>query len=140
MDHEDRVICARASDAAEKISAKNPELLRSHTSVLLNRLTRSKHKEVRWHVAQMLPRLPLSPKQQQRAVKVLERYLIDDSSIVKTFAMQSLYELTLCNQKLRDSVWLHIAELSEIGTPAMRAGARKLLTLMERKSASRRSR
>ena len=133
MGHEDRVICARASDAAEKISAKNPALLNSHMSGLLNRLARSKYKEVRWHVAQMLPRLPLSAKQRQRAVETLERFLIDDSSIVKTFAMQSLYELTLRHQNLRASVRLHLAELCETGTPAMRARSRKLLALMDRK-------
>jgi HEAT repeat protein len=132
MDHENRVVCARASDAAEKISAKNPALLSSHAPALLNRLARSKHKEVRWHVAQMLARLPPSAKRLKRAVQVLERYLIDDSSIVKTCAMQSLYELASRNQHLRASVRLHITELSETGTPAMRARARKLLVLMQR--------
>jgi hypothetical protein len=130
MSHEDRAVAARAADAAEKLSAVNPALLNSHVTSLLNRLARSEYKEIRWHVAQMLPRLPLSSAQARRAVRLLERYLIDESSIVKTCAMQSLYELALRYPRLRESVRLHIDELSETGTPAMRARGRKLLALM----------
>ena len=50
----------RAADAVEKITARRPELLRPHKRRLLTELALIPQQEVRWHVAQMLPRLSLS--------------------------------------------------------------------------------
>jgi HEAT repeat protein len=50
-------------------------------------------KEVRWHVAQLLPRLALTPRQQTQAVALLRGLLDDGSRIVRTFAMQALADL-----------------------------------------------
>jgi hypothetical protein len=83
--------------------------------------------EVRWHVAQMLPRLGLSEAEQAQAVEILLDYLNDKSKIVKTFAMQALADLAEREAKLRPQVSKLLAKLTETGSPAMKSRGRKLL-------------
>lgn len=70
--------------------------------------------------------------ERHRAAKVLQRYLEDRSSIVKTFAMQGLSDLALEDAALRSMVTELIRPLTRTGTPAMRARGRKLLLQLER--------
>lgn len=117
----------RSADAVEKITARNPEYLQPHREMLIGKVARLEQKEVRWHVAQMLPRIEWNEAERQQAVDVLMEYLNDRSSIVKTFAMQALADLTQQSPELKPAVMLHLRELTVIGTPAMKARGRKLL-------------
>lgn len=60
---DDPVIRMRAADALEKASRRCPERLVPHKGALLGELAEIEQHEVRWHVAQMLPRLPLNPQE-----------------------------------------------------------------------------
>lgn len=51
---------------------------------------------------------------------------------VKTNAMQALYDLAERHEALRSVVLLHIKELVDIGTPAMKARGKKLLARLKR--------
>lgn len=75
----------------------------------------------------MIPRLELSARERLVAVDILFDYLRDRSSIVKTFAMQGLADLVVKDPSLRKKLLPLLQELTEIGTPAMRARGRKLL-------------
>ena len=90
---DDPLIGMRAADAVEKITARRPELLRPHKHRLLTELAFIPQQQVRWHVAQMLPRLSLSPLERRQAAEILESYLDDESSIVRTCAMEALADL-----------------------------------------------
>jgi len=131
MSLDDALVRMRCADAAEKITALHPEYLRSHKRTLIEDLSRIEQKEVRWHVAAMLARLPLGAKEQERVIGILLAYTNDRSSIVKTVAMQALADLAARDQKLRPLVRRHIEELSAIGTPAMRARGKHLLPELE---------
>ncbi|MEE9288494.1 MAG: hypothetical protein V3U69_02775 [Bacteroidota bacterium] len=87
------IIRMRSADAEEKITAERLEFLRPYKKKLIQRVATIDHQQVRWHVAQMLPRLELSKKERADAVEILVAYLDDRSSIVKTFAMQALADL-----------------------------------------------
>ena len=50
----------RAADAAEKITCRRPDLLVACKQRLLDEIAAVPQQEVRWHVAQMLPRLALT--------------------------------------------------------------------------------
>ena len=54
-------------------------------------------------------------------------YLRDSSSIVKTFAMQALVDLTTQAPEFRPAVLRQLQKLTVRGTPAMRARGRKLI-------------
>jgi hypothetical protein len=78
----------------------------------------------------ILPRLQLTASECRR-VAILQSYLADKSSIVKTFAMQGLIDLTGQCASSRPTVIDLIRTLTRTGTPAMRARGRKLLQKLE---------
>lgn len=131
----DPLVRMRAADAIEKISAQRPELLRPFKKRLLEIAGKSEQQEVRWHAALMIPRLALTARERALAVDILFDYLRDRSSIVKTFAMQGLASLAGTDSALRVRILPLLEELTEIGTPAMRARGRKLLRHLNRERA-----
>jgi hypothetical protein len=126
---ENSAVRMRAADALEKISCEQPRLLAPFRSELLGLMAETTQQELRWHLAQMAPRMSLASPQRRRAMAILESYLSDRSSIVKTFAMQGLWELSLLEPSLRAGVIETIRQLTRSGTPAMRARGRNLLKL-----------
>jgi hypothetical protein len=98
------VVRMRAADAVEKVTADHSELLRRYEVALLGPVARIEQQEVRWHVAQMLPRLDLGAEERDVAVAILMGYLQDRSKIVKTSAMQALADLALADARLRKGV------------------------------------
>src|SRR5271156_980989 len=125
--NDDPVLRMRAADAAEKVSAKKPRLLDRHKAELLGLLAEAEQIELRWHLAQMIPRLRLTASERQRAREALEGYLDDRSSIVKTFALEGLAELARSDVALSPHVKQLLLNAVHRGTPAMKARARKLL-------------
>lgn len=123
----DPVVRMRAADAVEKITRQRPELLRPWKRPLLEQISALDEKEVRWHVAQMIPRLNLTFSEKEAAVQILMGYLADKSSIVKTFSMQALSDLAERDERLRAQLMPLIEQLTHTGTPAMRSRGRKLL-------------
>ena len=128
---DDPLIGMRAADAVEKVTARRPELLRPHKRRLLSELALIPQQEVRWHVAQMLPRLSLSALERRQAAAIAESYLGDRSGIVRTCAMQALAELAADDAELRAGVIPLLRRLTSEGTPAMRARGRKLLAELD---------
>jgi hypothetical protein len=124
---DDPLIRMRAADAVEKITALHPEYLQPYKNQFIEQVAHISQQEVRWHVAQMLPRLGLSEAEQAQAVEILLDYLNDKSKIVKTFAMQALADLAEREAKLRPQVSKLLAKLTETGSPAMKSRGRKLL-------------
>lgn len=125
--NDDPLVRMRAADAAEKVTVTRPELLNPHKQELLGLLAEVEQIELRWHLALMVPRLELIGPERQRAVTSLQRYLEDRSSIVKTFALQGLADLTRQDSSLRELARRAIEESLQTGTAAMKARARKLL-------------
>ncbi len=128
----DPLIRMRAADASEKVTRKHPELLTPFKKELLGLMTEATEQELRWHLAVMVPRLPLSAKEHQLVISSLNTYLEDRSSIVKTFALQGLADLAQNDSSIRPNVVETLREATRNGTPAMRARSRKLLLRLER--------
>jgi hypothetical protein len=124
----DALIRMRAADAIEKVTRTHPELLQPWKQALLEVVSALPQKEVRWHVAQMLPRLSLTRGEQKRVVRILMGYLADVSSIVKASSMQALVNLSERDGRLLPQVRPLIERLARTGTPAMRSRGRKLLS------------
>jgi hypothetical protein len=117
----------RAADAVEKITAHHPEYLQPYKTQLIEQVAPIKQQEVRWHVAQILPRLRWNEAEQSQVVKILVSYLDDSSKIVKTFSMQALADLAEQDAGLRPQVMKLLTELTQTGSPAMQSRGRKLL-------------
>jgi vesicle coat complex subunit len=131
----DTRVCMRAADALEKLSREQAVFLQSYTTHLLGLLAETTQQEVRWHLAVILPRLRLTNAEAHRVAKILQFHLQDQSSIVKTSAMQGLADLTNQYGSLRPDVLDLIRALTRTGTPAMRARGRKLLKKLESENA-----
>src|SRR5258708_5310371 len=129
---EDALVRMRATDAAEKVTRTNRELLRPYKKELLGLLAEATEQELRWHLAAMVPRLALNEKEKQVAMSCLNRYLEDRSSILKTVALHALAEFSHGDRKIRPGVIETLRESARSGTPAMKARGRKLLVLLER--------
>jgi len=124
---ENPIIKMRASDAMEKASIEHPEYLLPFKKQLMEVANNSEQKEVRWHMAQILPRLNLNHKENIAVIDILLTYLSGNSSIVNTFVMQAFANIAKTDEKLRPSLLAHISELTTEGTPAMKARGKKLL-------------
>jgi hypothetical protein len=125
--HDDPVVRMRCADVAEKVSVVHPDWLQPHRRALVSFAELVQEKEVRWHMAQMLPRLKLSAARRRAVIALLFKYLDDGSAIVKTFSMQALFDMSESDAVLRARVLPVIEAALETGSGAMRSRARKLL-------------
>jgi hypothetical protein len=123
----DRLIAMRASDALEKASQERPEMLAPHTRQLLVLAGATRQQEVRWHLAQILPRLPLDAAEADAAARLLEIYLSDKSQIVRVFSLQALTDLSDARPAQREHVVALLRAHLETGGPAVRSRCRRLL-------------
>jgi hypothetical protein len=98
--HPDTLVRMRAGDALEKVSRKRPEWVRPMRRELLNLAALTQEQGLRWHLAQLLPRLGLGQGDQRLYAAVLRRYLRDPSAIVRVSAMQGLADLAATDPSL----------------------------------------
>ena len=124
---QERLVRMRAADAAEKVTRKHPELLVGYKKELLGLMNQAEEPELRWHLAAMVPRLPLNARERRRTVVGLNSYLRDRSSIVRTFALQGLTDLAHHDPEIQAQVIEILRSSVKTGTPAMKARSRKLL-------------
>ena len=129
---EDPGVVNRAADALERLSHHLPTVLVPWKGPLLGLLAEATQNKLRWNLALIVPRLPLSVSECRRAASVLQSYLEDRSSIVKTLALQGLADLTCHEPALLPEVLDLLRTLGRSGTPAMRARSRHLLKRLER--------
>ncbi len=127
----------RAADAVEKLTRDDSPLsvrvLEKWKAELIELMAEARFNKLKWNLALILPRMKLSRAECRAVAQILEtQYLVDSSSIVKTFALHSLADLTWQNSEMCDDVVeiLHIHGRS--GTAAMRARSRILLKEIER--------
>ena len=133
---DDPIIRMRSADAIEKITVEHPEYLPPYKEKLIRQVAAIEQQEVRWHVAQMIPRLELSDQERTEGVEILMNYLDDKSKIVVTFSMQALADLALGDTDLRPRVIETLEQLTATGSPAMRSRGRKLLRSMSQSDAT----
>jgi len=124
---EDSLVRMRAADAAEKVTRNNRKLLQPYKKELLGLMIEAQEKELRWHLAVMVPRMELTIKEGAGVMNVLSAYLGDKSSIVKTFALQGMADLAAVEPSLQSRVIEILQEASRNGSAAMKTRSRKLL-------------
>lgn len=92
---EDRIVALRAADAVEKITRFNPLYIAKHKQELLVCGYKINNKEIKWHIAQMLPRLCLNTGEAANVWQLLFNWAMDktNSNIVRVNAIQGLFEL-----------------------------------------------
>ena len=127
LDHPDAVVRMRSADAVEKATRDAATLLVPHKRRLLRLLERAPQQEVRWHLAQIVPRLELTKQERVRAVAQLTRYLGDTSNIVRVCALPALADLSQQDGTLRAHVEATARALLRCAAPSLVARSRKVL-------------
>ena len=127
MEGEDEVLRMRCADAAEKISISRPDWFVPLRSRLLRLARTSVQQELRWHIAQMLPRIGLDASQRDVAITILLEYLRDRSRIVTTSSMTSLFEFAREDPPLQRKLGPILERFLAHGSAAERSRAGRLL-------------
>jgi len=124
---EDPLVRIRSADAVEKITERHPEYLEPYKKKIIRTLSKIDQQEVRWHLAQMFPRLRLTSRERDILVDILLEFLKDKSTIVQVFSMQALADFAEQDENLRGRVIALIKDLTLKGSAAVKSRGRKLL-------------
>ena len=130
LDHTDALVRMRAADALEKISRTQPAALEPHRHDLLRLATTTTQASLRWHLAQLIPRLPLATAERRAMFNVFKGYLDDKSAVVKATAMQAMTDFAFADPALRRIVIPLLRALVARGTPAVRVRGSWLLEIL----------
>ena len=128
----DPVIRIRTADAVEKISLVRPDLIKPYKKTLIQLAGDTDQQEIRWHMAQILPRLTLKPADRKIIVDVLYAYLSDKSKIVVTFTLQALTDFAAQDKSLKPRIIRVLEDFANTGSPAIKNRSRKLLTMLNK--------
>ena len=123
----DSALAEPASRDLRKLAISDPSSVQSLSKDILNLVMVCPDLRIRGNLIIVLGELPFSRVQRAAAVDWLLERVCDASPLTRTFALQSLMDLSAKDPSLRRRVLTIAAEFAENGTAAMRARARKLL-------------
>ena len=131
--HADRKIVMRAADAIEKITFDQERYLAPHKKAMLVLFYSPQPIEVKWHLALLVPRLPLTNMEVEKAWAQLSQWALnkEESRIVRVNAIQALSLLVS-----RYHNYLHffkelLQAIEKENVPSISARIRKLRKTMD---------
>jgi len=126
--HHERPLVMRAADAVEKITARHNEFLNPHKTQLLSLLKSAINKELKWHVAQLLPRLNLDEQEVHEVWSTLSYWVQNpnESKIVRVNSLQGLHDLVQRFPMLKEEFERVIHKIEREPIPSLQARIRKL--------------
>jgi hypothetical protein len=126
--HEDRLVVMRAADTIEKITINNPQYLTNHKSEIFELCNVANDKELKWHLALLIPRLHLDNSEFGKAWNTLTKWAKDktNSRIVRVNSIQGLFEMMKQKSELEKDFSLTLAELEKESVPSINDRIRKL--------------
>ena len=128
LEHEDSLVRMRVAYAISKVADERPDLLLPYKDRLIDRLADPECGHLcRACLLEALRKLEPTPDDVDLLKDLLLGFLHSESSIVKTFSLQLLFDFAEADPALRPEVMPLLWDALERGTPAMRARARKLL-------------
>lgn len=126
--HENRLIVMRAADAIEKVTLHNPQYLTKHINEIIELCNTAKDKELKWHLALLIPRLNLKNMEFDNGWKTLNMWAKDkdNSRIVRVNSIQGLYEMTKQQSKTEKDFWIIVDEIERENIPSINARINKI--------------
>lgn len=112
-----------AADSAEKISRRHPEYLQKHQLKILDLCHNATFSGLKWHLALMLPRITWNTDESGIVWNILMNWASDrnESRIVRTNSIQSLYELLKQFPELERDFQLIVQEIYQENIPSINA-------------------
>ena len=133
----DRLVVMRSADAVEKITQTHPEYLDSHKNELLELFQTANYIELKWHLAQLIPRLiirlKLSEEETGAAWNKLIQWAMDNSGsrIVRVNSMQALFDIQKQYPELQKDFTNTLSKLDRENIPSLVARIKKLRKQMK---------
>jgi hypothetical protein len=126
--HHERTLVMRAIDAVEKVTLIHPVFLRPHKFQLLSVLKSAEHKELKWHVAQLVPRTELTEDELKDVWHIFTYWVLNknESKIARVNALQALFDLSKGNPLLMDEFNKIIHPIEHEMIPSLQARIKKL--------------
>lgn len=122
----------RAADALERVSRVHAAGLAPHVERLLTEAAAIDQTEVRWHLAQTMPRLTLDDDQRRRAAALLTDWFENSPSrIVKASALQAVVDLAETHPDLRATSADMLGRAMRSDLPSLAERARRILKPFE---------
>ncbi len=122
----------RAADSLERVSRGNPAWLDPHVDRLLTDAVAIEQVEVRWHIAQIIPRLTLTGERRRRAARLLADWFEHSHSrIVQASALQAVVDLAERDADLRTMAADLLGQAMRSGVPSLADRARRILKPFE---------
>lgn len=132
-----RPVAMRAIDAVEKITRTRTEYLLGHEQQLMQFARTTDNKEIKWHLAQLIPRMTLLPAQLSRAFNLLNYWAGNphESRIVRVNSLEGMYQLCRKSNSKRTMLRLRRAvdKFERSLYPSLAARARKIRRLMQKR-------
>ena len=126
--HKSRLVVMRAAEAIEKITINNPQYMVKRKKNIFELCDTAKNKELKWHLALLLPRLCLDNKELDRAWSILTNWAKDkkNSRILRVNSIQGLFELLSLNGDLIRDFKLTLTEVEKENIPSINARIRRI--------------
>ncbi|MEM8987474.1 MAG: hypothetical protein AAGC95_12205 [Pseudomonadota bacterium] len=124
----DATVKSHAAHALMQVAKADPDVLQAHVDRIFKEMGPDTQWEVREQFSKIVARLQLTKEQGKEAARLFSLYMKDKSSIVRTCALQGVYDLAEAGLYPRDKAKDFISHpLAHGGSKAMAARARKLL-------------
>jgi len=126
--HHERALAMKAADAVEKITREKPHYLKPHKAQLMSLLRSAVNKEIKWHVAQLIPRIDLTQNELKDVWGILTHQTQNpnESKIVRVNSLQALYELSVRFAELKSTFEHTLQTIGHDPYPSIQARIRKL--------------
>ena len=130
--HHERPLVMRAADAVEKVTRKHKEFLAPYKVQLLSLLKGAINIELKWHIAQLIPRIRLDPHELQEVWSILSYWVRNpnESKLVRANSLQGLFELSRQAPAFRTQFAAVLDDLSHERIPSLIARVKKLRRLL----------
>lgn len=123
-------VAIRAANALKKVQEARPDLVAPFSRKIVQAAAACTELRASWNIANVVSNLPLKGAQRELAIDLMFEALRSPSGILRTIAMQGLFNFSAEDAALRRRVRPIVEELAANGTAAMRARARMLLKQM----------
>ncbi len=132
--HHDRIVVMRAADSIEKITVHHHEFLSKYKKEVLSLCDSAENKELKWHLALLLPRLHLDNKDLGKAWHILTIWAYDktNSRIVRVNSIQGLFELMQYEPNLKLDLLHTLLDIEKEGIPSLTARIKKLKSQIDK--------
>jgi hypothetical protein len=126
--HQNRIVVMRAADAIEKIATKKTQYLTKHKRKIIKLFYVAENKELKWHLALIIPRLQLDNKELTTIWNGLTAWAKDktNSRLVRVAAVQGLFEMVKQKNNLMTDLILTMNELERENISSINARIRNI--------------